>query len=64
MLVLQSSFQLAHVGKRTNFGRFGAGIYTSATSSKVGSFSYKEINIKTVVYSIGQRLLLGECVFE
>jgi hypothetical protein len=33
--VFQSSFQLAHAGERTNFGRFGAGIYTSATSSKV-----------------------------
>jgi hypothetical protein len=35
VLVLQSSFQLTKVGQRTNFGRFGAGIYTSATSSKV-----------------------------
>lgn len=37
VLVLQSSFQLAKAGQRTNFGRFGAGIYTSATSSKVSS---------------------------
>jgi hypothetical protein len=33
--LLQSSFQLACFGKTTNFGRFGEGIYTSATSSKV-----------------------------
>jgi hypothetical protein len=32
---VQSSFQLAKAGQRTNFGRFGEGIYTSATSSKV-----------------------------
>lgn len=39
VVVLQSSFQLAKAGQRTNFGRFGAGIYTSATSSKVCSSS-------------------------
>jgi hypothetical protein len=33
--VLQSSFQLAKAGQRTNYGRFGAGIYTSAISSNV-----------------------------
>ena len=33
--LLQSSFQRARAGERTNFGRFGEGIYTSATSSKV-----------------------------
>ena len=38
-ICLQSSFQLAKAGQRTNFGRFGAGIYTSATSSKVSSDS-------------------------
>ncbi|KAH9067953.1 ADP-ribosylation, partial [Lactarius vividus] len=36
--IIRSSFQLAHVGKRTNFGRFGAGIYTSATSSKANDY--------------------------
>ena len=35
VLTLQSSFQRARAGERTNFGRFGEGIYTSATSSKV-----------------------------
>ncbi|KAI0715553.1 ADP-ribosylation [Fomitopsis betulina] len=35
---LQSSFRLAKAGQRTNFGRFGAGIYTSATSSKADSY--------------------------
>lgn len=35
---MQSSFRLAKAGQRTNFGRFGAGIYTSATSSKADSY--------------------------
>jgi hypothetical protein len=33
--VLQSSFQLSKAGQRISFRRFGAGIYTTATSSKV-----------------------------
>ncbi|KAN0121102.1 ADP-ribosylation [Russula decolorans] len=37
--IIQSSFQLAKAGQRTNFGRFGAGIYTSATSSKANDYS-------------------------
>jgi len=37
--IIQSSFQLARAGQRTNFGRFGAGIYTSATSSKANDYS-------------------------
>ncbi|KAH9969953.1 ADP-ribosylation [Russula compacta] len=36
--IIQSSFQLARAGERTNFGRFGAGIYTSATSSKANDY--------------------------
>ena len=31
----QTSFEKTKAGQRTNFGRFGEGIYTSATSSKV-----------------------------
>jgi len=37
-LIIKSSFQLARAGQRTNFGRFGAGIYTSATSSKANDY--------------------------
>ncbi|THH31281.1 hypothetical protein EUX98_g2930 [Antrodiella citrinella] len=33
-----SSFKLAKFGQRTNFGRFGEGIYTSATSSKANDY--------------------------
>ncbi|KIP09426.1 hypothetical protein PHLGIDRAFT_48888, partial [Phlebiopsis gigantea 11061_1 CR5-6] len=36
--ILQSSFDLAHFGRRTNRGRFGTGIYTSATSSKSNDY--------------------------
>jgi len=36
--IIQSSFQVAKFGQRTNFGRFGEGIYTSATSSKANDY--------------------------
>ena len=32
--IMKTSFDLKFFGKKTKFGRFGAGIYTSATSSK------------------------------
>ena len=32
--ILRTSYDLKFFGKKTNFGRFGVGIYTSATSSK------------------------------
>jgi len=37
--IIQNSFEIARVGERTNFGRFGAGIYTSATSSKANDYT-------------------------
>jgi len=37
--IIKNSFQVARAGRRTNFGRFGAGIYTSATSSKASDYS-------------------------
>ncbi|KAH9969951.1 hypothetical protein BJV74DRAFT_954173 [Russula compacta] len=36
--IIETSFQLAHVGQHTHFGRFGAGIYTSAASSKSNDY--------------------------
>ncbi|KAI0056239.1 ADP-ribosylation [Artomyces pyxidatus] len=36
--IIRSSFSLAKVGQHTNFGRFGAGLYTSATSSKANDY--------------------------
>ena len=32
--IMKTSFDLKFFGKKTNFGRFGVGIYTTATSSK------------------------------
>ncbi|EPS93927.1 hypothetical protein FOMPIDRAFT_1135248 [Fomitopsis schrenkii] len=36
--IIRTSFHAAKAGQRTNFGRFGAGIYTSATSSKANDY--------------------------
>ncbi|KAH9932390.1 ADP-ribosylation [Fomitopsis serialis] len=36
--IIKTSFRLAKFSHRTNFGRFGAGIYTSATSSKANDY--------------------------
>jgi hypothetical protein len=35
--IVKTSFDLAHFGKKTSWGRFGPGIYTSSTSSKFAS---------------------------
>lgn len=54
--IIKSSFEIAKFGKRTNFGRFGEGIYTSATSSKAndyvaegGGSSYRAMLLNDVV---------------
>ena len=49
----QGSFELARVGENTNFSRFGAGIYTSATSSKV---SIVYLGGNKAIICAGQRL--------
>ncbi|KAI0799817.1 ADP-ribosylation [Irpex lacteus] len=36
--IIETSFRVAQSGKRTNYGRFGQGIYTSATSSKANDY--------------------------
>ncbi|KAH9969952.1 hypothetical protein BJV74DRAFT_867848 [Russula compacta] len=36
--IIEISFQLSHVGQHTYFSRFGAGIYTTATSSKANDY--------------------------
>ena len=36
--IMKTSFDLSFFAKKTNFGRFGVGIYTSATSSKFVSY--------------------------
>jgi hypothetical protein len=39
--ILRSSFEIVNFGQRTNFGRFGKGIYTSATASKSNDYIYE-----------------------
>lgn len=65
--IIRSSFKLAKAGARTNFGRFGAGIYTSATSSKandyveeVGGSPHKAILMSNVVMGIPIKLTTNQ----
>jgi hypothetical protein len=37
--IVRTSFDLAQFGKKTSWGRFGPGIYTSSTSSKANDYS-------------------------
>jgi len=39
--IVGSSFQIVNARTRTNFGRFGEGIYTSATSSKANDYVHE-----------------------
>lgn len=63
----QTSFHLAKAGQRTNFGRFGAGIYSSATSSKAndyvaepGGSAYKAMLLNDVVLGRTIKLMSGD----
>ncbi|PCH44628.1 ADP-ribosylation [Wolfiporia cocos MD-104 SS10] len=54
--IIRTSFNSAHFGRRFNYGRFGPGIYTSATSSKsndyvdeLGGSPYKALLLNDVV---------------
>ncbi|EPS93931.1 hypothetical protein FOMPIDRAFT_1055539 [Fomitopsis schrenkii] len=54
--IIRTSFRVAKAGQNTNFGRFGAGIYTSATLSKANSYvverggsPYKAVLLSDVV---------------
>ncbi|KAI0794920.1 hypothetical protein C8Q75DRAFT_748043 [Abortiporus biennis] len=67
--IIRTSFQLAQAGKRTNFGRFGAGIYTSATSSKAHDYvaqsptapsSYEAILLNDVVVGKTKKLTVSD----
>jgi len=42
--IIKRSFELARAGENTNFKRFGAGIYTSATSSKANDYSTSTVS--------------------
>ncbi|CCM01087.1 uncharacterized protein FIBRA_03135 [Fibroporia radiculosa] len=65
--IIRSSFELAQAGNNTNFGRFGAGIYTSATSSKAndyvkenGGSPYRAALLNDVVLGKAKKLFTGD----
>ncbi|KAI0715566.1 ADP-ribosylation [Fomitopsis betulina] len=65
--IIRSSFHVAKAGQRTNFGRFGAGIYTSATSSKAndyvvepGGSGYKAMLLNDVVLGCVVKMTTGD----
>lgn len=49
--ILRTSYSLSLFGKKTGWGRFGAGIYTSSTSSKSNDYSnnLKPSNLKAIL---------------
>ncbi|KAF8890341.1 hypothetical protein CPB85DRAFT_263149 [Mucidula mucida] len=61
--IIQDSFNLDQWGKNTGWGRFGKGIYTSATSSKANDYiknhaasDYNAILLNNVVIGRGKKL--------
>lgn len=54
--IIKSSFQIVHSTRRFNYGRFGKGIYTSATSSKADSY------VKQTGVSPNRAVLLNDVV--
>jgi len=61
--ILRTSYRLNFSGKKTGWGRFGSGIYTSATSSKSNDYStnikpsrYKAIILNKVVVGKGCKM--------
>ena len=57
--IVKTSFDLAHFGKKTSWGRFGAGIYTSSTSSKfVSRFPvHRNLSLMTIPWYLGQTII-------
>ncbi|KZT64766.1 ADP-ribosylation [Daedalea quercina L-15889] len=65
--IIRTSFHIAKAGQRTNFGRFGAGIYTSATSSKAndyvdecGGSPFKAMLLSDVVMGRAVKMAIGD----
>ncbi|KAH8105119.1 hypothetical protein BXZ70DRAFT_505611 [Cristinia sonorae] len=56
--IVRSSFQLTKAGERFNFGRFGEGIYTSATSSKANDYVKNVTPCDTKRYDVWSFCLL------
>ncbi|KAH9958350.1 hypothetical protein BC827DRAFT_1136328, partial [Russula dissimulans] len=54
------SFEIGRAGENTNFGRFGVGIYTSATSSKVSEHYANDYSTSTT--SPFKAMLLNDVV--
>lgn len=64
--ILKTSYKLQAFGKKTGWGRFGAGIYTSSTSSKsndysrntgiVATSSWKAVMLNRVVVGKGYKI--------
>jgi len=57
--VVRQSYNLSHLGKRTGWGKFGAGIYTSSLSSKSDELSENigHSNLKALVLN---KVIVGE----
>jgi len=49
--IIQNSFDISLWGKKTGWGRFGKGIYTSSTSSKSNDYSHNDCksDLKTIL---------------
>jgi len=65
--IMKTSFDILFFSSRTNFGRFGAGIYTSSTSSKSDSYSqngctsnWKAMLLNNVVVGEGYKTLVDD----
>ncbi|KLO05182.1 ADP-ribosylation [Schizopora paradoxa] len=67
--IIRSSFDVAFFGRKTGWGRFGRGIYTSSTSSKSDDYSqnngqvqsqWKALLLNKVVVGRGHRLTQGD----
>lgn len=50
--IIETNFDLQKFGENTGWGRFGRGIYTSATSSKADSYSRNRRGSKGSIYKI------------
>ncbi|KAF9783755.1 hypothetical protein BJ322DRAFT_1125258, partial [Thelephora terrestris] len=65
--IMKTSFDLSFFSWRTNFGRFGAGIYASSTSSKSDSYSqndctsnWKAMLLNNVVVGEGHETIVDD----
>ncbi|KZT01538.1 ADP-ribosylation [Laetiporus sulphureus 93-53] len=65
--IIKTSFDLKFFAKKTGWGRFGAGIYTSSTSSKSNDYSqnitaspYKAVLLNKVVVGKGHKLTMDK----